>query len=113
MHRIDQLSGDQVRMVKAPPRPQLTDIQASLGEHTDFGSVTVLFNRLGGLQILQEEWTYVKPVKGLAIVNMGDAMVKLTNGMLKSAMHRVVQPPGEQAKETRYVSWRWENMSNM
>jgi isopenicillin N synthase-like dioxygenase len=29
-------------------------------------------------------------------------MTKFTNGLLRSNIHRVVSPPGEQAKETRY-----------
>lgn len=29
-------------------------------------------------------------------------MVKFANGLLRSNIHRVVSPPGEQAKETRY-----------
>jgi isopenicillin N synthase-like dioxygenase len=29
-------------------------------------------------------------------------MVKFTNGLLRSNIHRVMSPPGEQAKETRY-----------
>jgi isopenicillin N synthase-like dioxygenase len=76
----------------------------SLGEHTDFGSVTVLFNRLGGLQILppdSDKWQYVKPLKGHAVVNLGDAIVKFTAGVLRSNIHRVVSPPGEQADHTR------------
>ena len=78
----------------------------ALGEHTDFGSVTVLFNRLGGLQVLlpgeEGEWLYVRPLEGHAIVNLGDAMVRFTGGLLRSNIHRVVAPPGEQAGETRY-----------
>jgi isopenicillin N synthase-like dioxygenase len=105
MHRIEGASGDQVRMIKAPPQPQ-DDRKIALGEHTDFGSVTVLFNRLGGLQVLPPgegaEWCYVKPLPGHAIINLGDAMVKFTNGLLRSNIHRVNPPPGEQAKETRY-----------
>jgi isopenicillin N synthase-like dioxygenase len=75
-----------------------------LGEHTDFGSLSLLFNRLGGLQVLppgQEEWHYVRPLKGHAIVNLGDAMVKFTNGLLRSNIHRVVSPPGPQASMPR------------
>ncbi|PYI01908.1 Clavaminate synthase-like protein [Aspergillus sclerotiicarbonarius CBS 121057] len=48
------------------------------------------------------EWTYVKPLPGHAIVNLGDAMVKFTNGRLRSNVHRVARPPGEQASWTRY-----------
>lgn len=111
LHRKDHLSGDQVRLVKSPPQPP-SDQRTALGKHTDFGSITILFNRLGGLQILpppsltplgqEPQWTYVKPLPGHCIVNLGDAMVKFTNGLLRSNIHRVVSPPGEQAKETRY-----------
>ncbi|KAJ9645768.1 hypothetical protein H2199_002808 [Coniosporium tulheliwenetii] len=133
LHRLDAPSGDQVRFVKAPPQPP-KDRRTALGEHTDFGSVTVLFNRLGGLQVrlpshikpitpaspapdantngavngsvevngAEENWAYVRPLPGHAIVNLGDAMVKFTAGVLRSNIHRVVNPPGEQAESTRY-----------
>ena len=111
LHRQTAVSGDQVRLIRAPPQPP-SDLKTALGKHTDFGSITILFNRLGGLQILpppsltpegeQPAWTYVKPLPGHCIVNLGDAMVKFTNGLLRSNIHRVVSPPGEQVTETRY-----------
>jgi len=111
LHRQNAVSGDQVRIIKSPPQP-LSDLKTTLVKHTDFGSITILFNRLGGLQILpppsltppgqEPEWMYVKPLPGHCVVNLGDAMVKFTNGLLRSNIHRVVSPPGEQAKETRY-----------
>lgn len=105
LHRLEGNSGDQVRFIRAPPQP-VNDARVSLGEHTDFGSVTVLFNRLGGLQVLppgkDAQWCYVKPLPGHAIINLGDAMVKFTNGLLRSNIHRVNAPPGEQAAHTRY-----------
>ncbi|KAI4730927.1 Clavaminate synthase-like protein [Aureobasidium sp. EXF-10728] len=103
LHRLDSVSGDQVRWVHAPPQP-MDDQRTALGQHTDFGSVTVLFNRLGGLQVLppnSDEWCYVKPLKGHAVINLGDAMVKFTAGILRSNIHRVVNPPGQQANHTR------------
>ena len=103
LHRLRGVSGDQVRWVNAPPQPQ-DDRRKALGEHTDFGSVTVLFNKMGGLQVLppnSEDWSYVKPLKGHCVVNLGDAMVKFTSGILRSNIHRVVNPPGEQADSTR------------
>ncbi|KAK0513435.1 hypothetical protein JMJ35_004421 [Cladonia borealis] len=105
LHRLHHLSGDQVRFVKAPPQDP-SDSRTALGEHTDFGSITILFNRLGGLQVLppgeNAEWVYVRPLEGDAIVNLGDAMVKFTNGLLRSNLHRVVAPPGGQKGETRF-----------
>jgi len=112
LHRLNGPSGDQVRFVIAPPQPP-QDQRAALGAHSDFGSVTLLFNRLGGLQILPpgapakdeaqaSDWLYVQPLRGHCIVNLGDAMVKFTRGVLRSNVHRVVNPPGEQAGEVRY-----------
>ncbi|SMQ48830.1 unnamed protein product [Zymoseptoria tritici ST99CH_3D7] len=106
LHRLRANSGDQVRWVRSPPKEEAMDAQqAALGEHTDFGSVTVLFNRLGGLQVLppgESEWRFVRPLKGHCVVNLGDAMVKFSGGVLRSNIHRVVNPPGEQARSTRY-----------
>lgn len=74
--------------------------------------MTVLFNMLGGLQIYIPEdrvapgeqggWKYVKPEPGMAIFNLGDAFVNWSDGELKSSIHRVTSPPGEQANYTRY-----------
>jgi isopenicillin N synthase-like dioxygenase len=123
LHKLNSNSGDQIRFVKAPPQ-EIDSKAVALGEHTDFGSVTVLFNRLGGLQVrlpsyiqpvspsssetLQENglckdgWTYVRPLPGHAIINLGDALVKFSAGKLRSNIHRVVASPGEQGNVTRY-----------
>jgi isopenicillin N synthase-like dioxygenase len=103
LHRIHERSGDHVRFVQAPPFP-FSAAQAQRVEHTDFGSITILFNWLGGLQIRlpdSDEWVYVRPVPGSCVVNLGDAMVKFTAGLLRSNIHRVVPPVGEQAGEKR------------
>ncbi|KAF2171909.1 hypothetical protein M409DRAFT_63449 [Zasmidium cellare ATCC 36951] len=104
LHDLHTISGDQVRWVRSPPQPP-SDRRSALGEHTDYGSVTILFNRLGGLQVLPPSdpptWAYVKPLRGHCIVNLGDAMVKFTAGVLRSNIHRVANPPGAQAGETR------------
>jgi isopenicillin N synthase-like dioxygenase len=105
LHRQYAVSGDHVRFIKSPPQPQDT-LGTSMGAHTDFGSITILFNRVGGLQVFppgeNADWRYVKPLPGHCIVNLGDAMVKFTNGLLRSNIHRVTAPPGEQVSCTRY-----------
>lgn len=106
LHRFMQPSGDQLRLTKSTMYPIqkqcLSDV--SLGAHTDFGSITILFNRLYGLQVLttNREWLFVPPLAGHAIVNLGDAMVKLTGGRLKSNIHRVVSIPGLSHVTDRY-----------
>ncbi|KAI0397749.1 hypothetical protein F5Y17DRAFT_290574 [Xylariaceae sp. FL0594] len=117
-HRIEELSGDHIRLTRGPPRDKedLPEIQTP--SHTDFGTITVLMNWLGGLQVWSEsaraarllnqepdvpgEWLWVKPKKGCAIINLGDAAVKLTNGVLCAGRHRVIPAPGVQGKYPRY-----------
>ncbi|KAI0871649.1 hypothetical protein GGS24DRAFT_53563 [Hypoxylon argillaceum] len=117
-HRIEEQSGDHVRLTRGPPRDkeELPEIQTP--SHTDFGTITILMNWLGGLQVWSEssrkaellnhepdvpgEWLWVKPKKGCAIINLGDAAVKFTNGVLCAGRHRVIPAPGVQGKLPRY-----------
>ena len=103
LHKLHCTGGDQARITHAPP--VASDV-ITLGEHTDFGSITILFNQLGGLQVMNpssREWKYVRPIPGSAIVNLGDALVKLAGkDRLYSGLHRVVGPPGEQAGAARH-----------
>jgi isopenicillin N synthase-like dioxygenase len=107
-HRIHELSGDQTRLLRMIPQP-VTDRRTSMVAHTDLGSITVLFNVLGGLQILppgggkeEKDWRYIEPQHNCAIINIGDALSIFTNNVLRSNIHRVTYAPGEQATLTRY-----------
>lgn len=103
LHRFDVPSGCHARLIQV--HPYLNPLQQTLGEHTDFGSLSILFNRLGGLQVQlpdSHDWVHVRPAAGTAIVNLGDAMVKFSAGILRSNLHRVVSPPGEQAGLMRH-----------
>ncbi|KAF9068724.1 hypothetical protein BDP27DRAFT_1223818 [Rhodocollybia butyracea] len=98
-----EYSGCEARTIKAPKN--LPVGKQAIGAHTDFGSLSFLHNRLGGLQVLPpgvEEWQYVKPVPGHAICNVGDALAMLSGGILRSNIHRVVPPPGAQAAFERW-----------
>jgi len=103
LHRIDHMSGDHIRFNQSATIPYAEE-RVRGGEHTDFGTLTILFNWLGGLQIRKpdsDKWVWVKPVPGSAVVNLGDALVIFTAGILRSNVHRVAPPPGEQANMTR------------
>lgn len=108
-HTDIEPSGSEARVIKAPPRPPEILAQdpelLSLKAHTDFGSLSVLYNRLGGLQVLPPGstcWQYVRPLAGHAICNVGDALTIFSGGLLHSSMHRVVPPPGAQAAYDRW-----------
>ncbi|KUL27535.1 isopenicillin N synthase family dioxygenase [Actinoplanes awajinensis] len=66
-----------------------------MGEHTDFGIVTVLWaDQVAGLQILGADntWHDVQPADGALLVNLGDITARLTNDVWMSTLHRVKPP---------------------
>ena len=109
LNPLDQPSGTSLRLLKAPALPLGSIPRAGLYGHTDLGSMTMLFNIVGGLQVLppnteqiESNYKYVKPQPGCAIINLGDAMVPWSGGLLRSNMHRVAMAPGEQKHVDRY-----------
>lgn len=102
-HLMEEFSGSETRISKSGPTTSTTKI--AVGSHTDFGSLSFLHNRLGGLQVLvpgSESWQYVKPIPRHAICNVGDALTLFSGGILRSNLHRVLPPPGPQAGIERY-----------
>lgn len=70
--------------------------QVRAGAHSDYGSVTLLFqDRRGGLQVkgLDGEWIDVAPIEGTVVVNAGDLLARWSNDLIRSTLHRVVEPP--------------------
>ncbi|KAJ4713835.1 2-oxoglutarate (2OG) and Fe(II)-dependent oxygenase superfamily protein [Melia azedarach] len=65
--------------------------------HRDMNLITLLAtDDIWGLQICKEEnaksqvWEAIAPVKGAYIVNVGDMLEMLTNGIFRSILHKVV-----------------------
>ena len=73
--------------------------QVRAGEHSDYGSITLLFqDQVGGLEVRSPNGAFVraKPIEGTVIVNAGDLLSRWSNDEIKSTNHRVVQPPAEE-----------------
>ena len=70
--------------------------QLRCGEHTDFGSLTILAIAGGesGLQVKTRagDWIDVAPETGQFVVNIGDMMQRWTNDRWLSNLHRVTNP---------------------
>jgi isopenicillin N synthase-like dioxygenase len=83
--------------------------QVRAGEHTDFGSLTILAvgQRAGGLQVklLDGAWLDVTAELDEFIVNIGDMMQRWTNDRWRSNVHRVVNPPAEARSGSRRMSF--------
>lgn len=70
--------------------------QVRAGEHSDYGSITLLFqDRHGGLQVRTPKGTFadVVPIADTIVVNAGDLLARWSNDTIKSTRHRVVEPP--------------------
>ncbi|KAF4865442.1 UPF0676 protein [Colletotrichum siamense] len=92
-----------IRYMMCEPRPQEESEKYRdifLSGHTDWGSWTFLFSQpIAALQVLDHNdgkyrWVEHQP-KGL-VINFGEAMERLTGGLFKATIHRVVQPPVDQ-----------------
>lgn len=107
-HNIEKNSGSVLRFLYYPGQKKLdSDIQIRAGAHTDYGSVTLLFQKKDeeGLEILSpisKKWEPVTFIESkykdqnLApplIVNIADLLSFWTAGVLKSSIHRVKFPP--------------------
>lgn len=101
LHDPARPSGGEARCIRTPPHQTGTGV----GAHTDFGSLAIVHNRLGGLQVMPpgtDQWLYIKPVPGYAVCNIGDTLAIFSAGILRSNVHRVMPPPGEQSRFPRY-----------
>lgn len=75
------------------------------GQHEDINLITLLMGASAdGLEVLNKkgEWIGITAIPGSLVVNVGDMLQRLTNGMLKSTTHRVVNPPREKWGTSRY-----------
>jgi isopenicillin N synthase-like dioxygenase len=79
------------RIFHYPPQPRADDARWGVGEHTDYGLLTLLAqDRHGGLQVRTPGgWIEAPPIDGTLVCNIGDMLDRLTGGWFKSTPHRV------------------------
>ena len=93
-----------MRLLHYPPiPPEAPGIRA--GAHGDINLITLLLGaEEGGLQLLtrEGEWLSITPPEGALVINVGDMLERLTNHVLPSTVHRVLNPPPERRHIPRY-----------
>jgi isopenicillin N synthase-like dioxygenase len=75
------------------------------GAHEDINFITLLVGAsAAGLEVKsrKDEWVAFTAEADTIVVNIGDMLQRLTNHVYPSTTHRVVNPPGEQARKPRY-----------
>ncbi len=102
--KVDQ-GNSILRPIHYPPIADPDTPSVRAGQHEDINLITLLIGSSAeGLQLLQRDGSWL-PVttQGDAIVcNIGDMLQRLTNHVLPSTTHRVINPAGEKARQPRY-----------
>jgi isopenicillin N synthase-like dioxygenase len=95
-----------LRPIHYPPiRTDFPEGAVRSGAHGDINLITLLVGSgEPGLQILsrKNEWIPVSTIEGVVVCNVGDMLERLTNNVLPSTIHRVVNPPEPWASQPRY-----------
>ena len=70
--------------------------QWGVGEHTDYGLLTLLAqDDVGGLQVKSPtRWIEAPPIPGTLVCNIGDMLDRLTGGLYRSTPHRAKNVSG-------------------
>jgi isopenicillin N synthase-like dioxygenase len=95
-----------LRLLHYPPiqqPPQAGQVRA--GEHSDYGSITLLFqDEVGGLEVqtASGDWIAAPAIPGTVVVNTGDLIQRWTNHVFCSTKHRVMIPNDDRVKQSRY-----------
>ncbi len=93
-----------LRLLHYPPIPADAE-GVRAGAHEDINLITLLLGaEEAGLELLDRDgrWLPVKPPEGAMVVNVGDMLQRLTNHVLPSTTHRVVNPAPERRGHSRY-----------
>lgn len=90
-------SASVVRLIHYPEGVKLQPGQYRISEHTDYGSLTILYSTAEGLQVKTRkgEWVNVQIPWEHFVINIGDLMAFWTNDRWVSTPHRVVSKDNE------------------
>jgi len=100
-----QLGNSVLRVIHYPPLPPGATEGLRSGAHEDINVITLLLGaEEAGLQAktVNGHWHSINPPPDSMVINVGDMLSRLTNGVLPSTTHRVVNPSRERAHLPRY-----------
>ncbi len=100
------IDGDTIlRVIHYPPIPHdAPQFSLRSAPHEDINLITLLCEATdSGLELLQRDgqWRSIPALPGQIIVDSGDMLQHLTNGLLKSTTHRVVNPDNQRDRQSQ------------
>ena len=94
-----------MRLLHYPPVPHEAEGRIRAAAHEDINTITLLLGaEEAGLELKTKDgrWIPVVSRPGELVINIGDMLQRLTNGVLRSTSHRVVNPAPDRASHARY-----------
>ncbi len=94
-----------LRPLHYPPIAERETLSVRSAAHEDINLITLLVgSEEPGLEVLSKsgEWIPVSTIPGTIVVNIGDMMQRLTNHVLPSTTHRVVNTPEAYDGKSRF-----------
>lgn len=91
----ERCTGDPLTLFRIFNYPPLSDQTLwGVGEHTDYGLLTILLqDDAGGLEVRSRSgWVAAPPVQGSFVCNIGDMLDRMTRGVFRSTPHRARNP---------------------
>ncbi|POG80094.1 hypothetical protein GLOIN_2v1521472 [Rhizophagus irregularis DAOM 181602=DAOM 197198] len=93
-HKYENDSGDTLRILHYPPmKHNIDEKDIRAGSHTDYGSLTILFQKdVGGLEIelpSTKQWIPAPVINDCVLINIADLLEYWSKGLFKSTKHRV------------------------
>ncbi len=69
----------------------------AVGEHTDYGLLTILMISDKGLEVkdVNDQLIKIDPIPNTFVINIGDILEKMTRGLYKSTPHRAKNTAGK------------------
>ncbi|WP_165251357.1 isopenicillin N synthase family dioxygenase [Paludisphaera soli] len=94
-HFAEHLTGEPLTLFRIFNYPPPADPALwGVGEHTDYGLLTILLqDDSGGLEVKsRSRWVPAPPLPGSFVCNIGDMLDRMTGGLYRSTPHRVRNP---------------------
>lgn len=104
-HRTNEPSNTGLKLVSHPSSARLCDVRDNL--HTDGGTLTLLFYKEWSIHAFSRKeglWAFIPPLETCVLVNVANALQKISGGRLHSPEHRATQPI-DGAKDRYFVTY--------
>ncbi|XP_066924102.1 uncharacterized protein [Clytia hemisphaerica] len=91
----------------AKEKSEILEEQSRCSEHTDYGTITLLFPKSKGLEVKSPSGHFIKAkvIPGTIVVNAADLLERWSSGRIKSTPHRVTIQTSDMSKPRQSMAF--------